>query len=300
MREFGKIHRSFWTSPEIRALGESPRTLAAYLLTGPHSTMLGCFRIPDAYVAEDLGWDVEGVRLAFAALADIGFALRDEVSKWVVIPNFLKWNCPENPNQVKALKKVFAAVPDFEFMPALVASISAFVGVEVTPPKRSANRSRTVPEPFPNPAETASEPRSNPIETKEQEKEQEQRQRVAGLPAEPSRSAAASAPLPSEQILAELRRHPVLEPVATQRFAEALLGRAMSGAKHVDWVCAAIAEAAVDASEAGLKPEALASKVRKFADNARPPRRDGPAPGEPNPDLDALRQAAKRRLVANQ
>ena len=290
MREYGKIHRSFWTNPALRAAGRDARELAAYLLTGPHTTMLGCFRLPDAYVAEDLGWDVEGVRLAFGALADIGFAVRDDETKWLVIPRFLKWNRPENPNQVKGILKAFAAVPAFEYVGLLVVAIEEFVGVKVTPPKGSPNGSGkgsvTVTEPSRAPSRgfrNHDPDARNGIETKEQEQDQKQEQKGSAEPTQPPQPHPTSARdgttdetewLPPEQttILAELRRHPILEPIATARFAGTLSGRSMSSGRPIAWGLAAIADAAADASEEGLNAGGLAKKVRSYWDNAKRPR----------------------------
>ncbi|MGN6657068.1 MAG: hypothetical protein ACTHJ9_17245 [Rhodanobacter sp.] len=111
MREYGKIHSSFWTSEDIRQLGEDGRTLAAYLLTSPHSNMLGCFRCPIAYISDDLRWPIERVREGFAKLSQRVWATFEEGSGWVVIHKFLKWNQPENPNVVRAAEKLFAQIP---------------------------------------------------------------------------------------------------------------------------------------------------------------------------------------------
>lgn len=127
MREYGKIHSSFWTSQTIRSMTEDGRTLAAYLLTGPHSNMLGCFRIPDGYVSEDLVWESERVIKGFVELFDKGFATRSEGSKWVVIHKFLKWNQPENPNVVKAAEKLFDQIPaECGVKPLLAAGIREY------------------------------------------------------------------------------------------------------------------------------------------------------------------------------
>lgn len=106
---------------------EDGRTLAAYLLCSPHSNMLGCFRIPDGYVCEDLIWDSERVTKGFAQLFDNGFATRSEGSKWVVIHKFLKWNQPENPNVVKAAEKLFDQIPaECGVKPLLVRGIKEY------------------------------------------------------------------------------------------------------------------------------------------------------------------------------
>lgn len=150
MREYGKIHSSFWTSQDIRDVGEDGRTLAAYLLTSPHSNMLGCFRIPPAYVSEDLKWPMERVQEGFAKLSSKGFATLSEGSFWIVIHKFLKWNQPENPNVVKAAIKLFDQIPDgCGVKPLLAKAIKEY---EPRFPVEKLNPLKTLCKPFPNPS----------------------------------------------------------------------------------------------------------------------------------------------------
>lgn len=109
MRDYGKIHTGFWASDTLSGLDDSSRLLAAYLLTSSHTTMLGAFRLPDAYACEDLGWDSERLRNGFGTLSS--FAKYDVKTKWVWVIKFLEWNRPENPNQWKAVAKLAAAIP---------------------------------------------------------------------------------------------------------------------------------------------------------------------------------------------
>lgn len=83
----------------MRRVSDDARLLALYLLTGQHTNMIGCFRLPDGYVSEDLAWTPERVSKGFDELSANGFATRDSSSKWVLIRNFLTWNSVENPNQ---------------------------------------------------------------------------------------------------------------------------------------------------------------------------------------------------------
>jgi hypothetical protein len=112
VRDYGRIHTRFWTSQDIRELSGDAKLLAAYLLTGPHSTIAGVFRLPDGYVTEDLGWSSERVIERFMELFSKGFSNRCETTKWVVIHRFLTWNKPENPNQWKAVTKIVMQVPE--------------------------------------------------------------------------------------------------------------------------------------------------------------------------------------------
>lgn len=149
MREYGKIHSSFWTSQDIRSMTEDGRTLAAYLLTSPHSNMLGCFRIPPAYVSDDLKWPLQRVMEGFAELYRKGWATLSEGSNWLVIHKFLKWNQPENPNVVKAAEKLFDQIPnDCGAKPLLAWAIAEFE------PRFSAEKLAKF-KPFANPFDTS-------------------------------------------------------------------------------------------------------------------------------------------------
>ena len=112
MRDYSKVHTSYWTSTTIRGMSEDGRALAMYLLTCPHGTIAGVFRLPDGYVCEDMQWDVERVHKGFAELLANGYANRCETTKWVWISKYLEWNPPENPNQQKAASKVALQVPE--------------------------------------------------------------------------------------------------------------------------------------------------------------------------------------------
>lgn len=111
MRIYGSIQISFWENSEIQSLSDQSKLLAIYLLTGPHSNMLGCFRLPDGYIAEDLQWDNQNTKNSFQQLSKIDFLTRDLSSSWVVVHHFLKWNPIQNPRQGVGVKKLFDIIP---------------------------------------------------------------------------------------------------------------------------------------------------------------------------------------------
>lgn len=159
MRDYGKVHTSFWSSSTVGSMSEDGRMLALYLLTSPHSNITGVFRLPDGYAMEDLNWVPERVAKGFAELFRKGFANRCETTKWVWISKHLEWNQPENPNQRKAAKKIALSIPGecgwkLDFMRVWGESL----GIS---PDEFGNPSGTVPEPFLN---------------QEQEQKQEQKQ----------------------------------------------------------------------------------------------------------------------------
>lgn len=111
MREYGQIQCSFWSDPDIQSLSDHGKLLFAYLLTGPHSNGLGCYRLPDGYVQADFGWSPETVSKGFEQLFRKGLAYRCTSTFFVFIPKFLKWNPVTNGNVALARIKEFEAVP---------------------------------------------------------------------------------------------------------------------------------------------------------------------------------------------
>lgn len=162
MREYGKINSSFWMSESVKQLSDDGKMLALYLLTCPHGNMLGCFRIPDGYVSDDLNWPIERVSKGFRELSERGFSERCEQSKWVLIFNFLEYNPFENPNVGKAAAKAYTAIPDKLSAKSILTRILAescpfFPKAELNP---SPNPSATLPNSARNP-EPEPEPEPN-------------------------------------------------------------------------------------------------------------------------------------------
>lgn len=190
MRDYGKVHTSFWSSTGIRALSEDGRTLALYLLTCPHGTIAGVFRLPDGYASEDLQWSYQRVREGFSELFANGFVSRCETTNWTWIVKHLDWNPPANPNQRKAVAKVAERVPDeCSWKPDFMRVCAERIGLAWEPKK---NPSRTVPKPLAN-------------QQQEQKQEQEQKKEEApraptprpGTLALPAVDAPAAPPLPT-------------------------------------------------------------------------------------------------------
>lgn len=159
-RDYGRVYGTFWSSKTTASMSDDGKLLSLYLMTCPHSTITGVFRLPDGYVAEDLGWSSERVAKGFAELFRKGFANRCETTKWVWVRKHLEWNRPENPNQRKAAAKVALSVPDecawkLDFM-------RASAEVLELGPVPAANPSETVPEPFLNQKQEQEQEREAP------------------------------------------------------------------------------------------------------------------------------------------
>ena len=111
MRVYGSIQTCFWENAEAQQLSDQGKLLATYLFTGPHTNMMGCFRLPAGYIKADLCWEDQKVKGAFQELSEIDFLTRDEASAWLIIHEFLKWNPIQNPKQGIGIQKLFDGVP---------------------------------------------------------------------------------------------------------------------------------------------------------------------------------------------
>lgn len=128
MREYGTLYTEFWIDPITRTLSNDAKLLAIYCLSSPHTTSLGCFRIPLAYIAEDLGWPLKRVQKALREALEINFLAYDEASSWLFITKFLKWNVITNPNQWQGVKNLLQKVPkSMRFYPQLIQAILSYV-----------------------------------------------------------------------------------------------------------------------------------------------------------------------------
>jgi hypothetical protein len=133
VRDYGKVHSSFWSSQSVRDMDDDARMLALYLLTCPHANMAGAFRLPLAYAAEDTGWVSERLSNGFKTLSELGWIHRDERTGWTFITNWPKWNRPDNPNQRKAIQKLVDQIPDSVSFKSIVLTAWGFSGTVSEP-----------------------------------------------------------------------------------------------------------------------------------------------------------------------
>lgn len=163
MHRWGRLFSGFWTSPGIVGQPVETKCLGAYLLGCPHGNMLGCFRLPTAYVVEDLRMSFETVSEGFRNLSDNSFLTRDSDLSWVLINRHLKWNPIENPNQGKAAMKLFEQVPVTSSVYAPL--VQMLKDYPANFPAELLNRFQTAAEPFRNQEkEKEKDPRQEPYQ----------------------------------------------------------------------------------------------------------------------------------------
>ena len=94
MRDFAKISPKFWmghTGRVIRELGPEAQITALYLLTSPHSNMLGLYYCPITYISHDTGSPLEGASKALLSLIEGYFCAYDFAAEMVWVFEMAKF-----------------------------------------------------------------------------------------------------------------------------------------------------------------------------------------------------------------
>ena len=157
-RDYGRIRSQFWADERVRAWSLDLKAVAAYLLTCEHATALGAFRVPPAYIADDLGITPAEARGHLKRMEADGF-IRVCNSGWVWIIKYLRHNRPENANVRKHIFGLARAVPSVvSFRADLMASLAA--DLEGDAPEKP-QKIEVVPKPFRNPSKTLSNTEPN-------------------------------------------------------------------------------------------------------------------------------------------
>lgn len=123
MREYARISPRFWmgeTGRSIRSKGANAQLLALYLLTSPHSNMIGLYWCPITYMAHETGMSSEGASKALKSLTEIGFCHYDEASEVVWIVEMARYQVgdrlSEKDKQAKGVQNAYNDLPKNLFL----------------------------------------------------------------------------------------------------------------------------------------------------------------------------------------
>lgn len=158
MAKYRKIDPRIWNDAKFRALSDPAKLVFFMLLSHPNMTSLGAMRATLSGLAEELAWEPEAFRGAFAEVLSKGMAEHDKKACLVALPNFLKYNPPESPNVVKAWVSAIDLLPECGLKIRVIAGAGDFAkGL-------SQGFGEALPEVF---------AKAMPIQEQEQEQEQE-------------------------------------------------------------------------------------------------------------------------------
>jgi len=117
MRDYGKVCSQFWTGKTGRKLRGDPisQVVALYLVTSPHSNMIGAYYCPLAYIANDTGLTTEGALKGLMKLVSEGFCEYDQETDWVWVKEMARFQIADtlkpNDNLVISIRKEYGQLP---------------------------------------------------------------------------------------------------------------------------------------------------------------------------------------------
>jgi hypothetical protein len=131
MSRYRKIDTRMWNDAKFRALSDDGKLVFVLFLTHPSMTALGALPASVPGLAHGLKWSEERFRKGFDELLWNGMAKADEDAGLVCLPNFLRYNPPENPNVVKAWAGSVDMLPECELKTETMAR--AYASLETRP-----------------------------------------------------------------------------------------------------------------------------------------------------------------------
>jgi hypothetical protein len=120
MARYRKIDPRIWNDARFWVLSDAAKLIFLLLLTHPHMTALGAMRVTLAGLAAELGWLERRFRRAFGEIIRLGMVRHDEQAALIWLPNFLKYNAPENPNVVRSWQASLDLLPECGLKDALM------------------------------------------------------------------------------------------------------------------------------------------------------------------------------------
>ncbi len=108
---YQKIMSQIWNDERFDILNDREKLFYLYVLTSPHGNLIGMYVLKEGYAKSDLKHLGKSFRRDLKRLCDIGLIMYDPKNEIIYIPNFIKHNPITNPNQKKAVKKIFNELP---------------------------------------------------------------------------------------------------------------------------------------------------------------------------------------------
>jgi len=114
MRKFAKVSSQFWigeTGKKIKHFGMETQLIALYLLTCPHSNLLGVYYLPVPFIAYETGIPLKGVLKALHNLSEVSFCTYNPASEYVCLHEIACYlagcQLKKNDKRVKGINDAF-------------------------------------------------------------------------------------------------------------------------------------------------------------------------------------------------
>lgn len=118
MRDYGKVSPQFWTGKTGKSFrGDmEAQIVAMYLMTSPHSNMIGVFHLPILYISHETGLPLEGAMKGLARCSEASFCTYDEDTETVFVHEMASHQVGEElkpaDNRISGVQKQYAQMAE--------------------------------------------------------------------------------------------------------------------------------------------------------------------------------------------
>lgn len=173
---YRKVETRIWNDEKFRALSDDGKLICLFILTHPNMTRVGAMRATVPGLAVELGWTAKRFAKGFKeGLGERfpngwgnsfqGVWFYDESASFLCLPNFIKYNKPDNPNVVQSWEKVYRELPECAMLSAHFNRLGEYVET------LSEGFTKRFPKGLPKPL-----PKGYPKQDQEQEQEQKKKE----------------------------------------------------------------------------------------------------------------------------
>jgi hypothetical protein len=99
--KYRKVDPRIWNDAKFMALSDDGKLAFFMKLTHPHMTAVGAMRATIPGLASELSWKEARYREAIKPALETGMVIINEPAAFVWLPNFLRYNAPSGPNEVR-------------------------------------------------------------------------------------------------------------------------------------------------------------------------------------------------------
>jgi hypothetical protein len=123
MSHYRKVDVRIWMDSNFMELSHYGKLAYIYILTHPNMTSLGSMRGSMKGIATELNMPVKYVSESHK----LGMWVYDEKACFIGLPNFLKYNPPQNPNVIRNWGKAIDTLPECDLRRTLLDNIKSIV-----------------------------------------------------------------------------------------------------------------------------------------------------------------------------
>lgn len=117
MAIFRNVHLSFWTDPKVQDdFTPEDRYFYLYLLTNPHTNLVGCYEISIKQMSDETGYTRDCIERLIRRLSECHNVIRySNITKELLVINWHKYNWTESETQKRAIYSQASKIKDSTF-----------------------------------------------------------------------------------------------------------------------------------------------------------------------------------------